>query len=193
MRIIVGNIAADGTPEIYLQKSILELGTTFLRRQFHHFVENEGVQLRILECKAEELARSKVQSTLDEFALRSDKIPRKSFALGSVITNYFDGFSRDKHCKVVMRDQLCKEKDSALLEKLSSCNVNSFRKTIGSGNFRDLATEKGEMIFERVWGSPCYAAVLDYFKLNRLRICGAGMRYGVLFRIAFDLLSKRIE
>lgn len=193
MRIVVGNIEADGAPEIYIQESIIELGTTFLHQQFPHVRENETVQLKSLESKAEKLARSKVQSALDGVSLSRDKIPRKSFALGSVITNYFDCSSRDKHCKRVMRDQLCKKRNSALLDKFSSCNVNSFQKTTGNGNFRDLATENAEMRFERVCGSPCYAAVLDYFKIDHLRICGAGMRYGVLFKKAFDLLSKRLE
>lgn len=193
MLILAGNIEADGTPKIYIRKSIRELGTDFFWRQFSHVGENETVQLKNIESKAKELARSKVQSALGGVSLSSDKIPRKSFALGSVITNYFKCSSRDKHCKMVMRDQLCERRDGALLDKFSSRNVNSFQKTTESGNFKDPETEDFEMRFERVCGSPCYAAVLDYFEIDHLRICGAGMRYGFFFRKAFDLLSKRLE
>jgi hypothetical protein len=39
---------------------------------------------------------------------------------------------------------------------------------------------------EKLYGLPCYMAVLDYFGLDFLRVCGTGLRYGVFFRIAFD-------
>jgi len=191
IRIVVGEIEADGTPVTYIQKSIVELGMNFLRHQFRHFSRNEAVELISLEAKSEELAKSKIQSVLDRFSLSGDKVPRKSFALGSVITNYFNLSSKYIHCKMVFRDQLCNKGRNGSLDKVASCNFNLFQKTTGSDSLRDWSTETPEMRFEHVCGSPCYTAVLDYFKIDHLRICGAGMRYGVFFKKAFDLLSKR--
>ena len=100
-----------------------------------------------------------------------------AYGMGAAITNCIQGSNFSIHNQVVPADTLLQDAGKAvakivklpeelrmLAEKLRSRNSSEY-----------LGLERS---LDRVYGPPVYARVLAKFKLDYLRICGYGLRYG---------------
>jgi len=201
VQLTVGQVDSHGGPEVFGQTSIPALGTVLLRQRF--LANQTDMSLRnrrhvdTVSREVHEYANQQLQNELaQKFDLPDDKVPGRAFALGSVITNYY---RTDVNSTVRSNaDQHGKE---VLLSWLYDPNIGGGLATKYAGRtIAKLFQEAGYHIqesedeiksaLEQLAGIPCYAAALEHFGLDQLRICGTGLRYGVLFKAAFGLWDE---
>jgi len=188
VQLTVASHNENGELNHYGQCSIPELGTVLLRRRFFE-TSNEGKGVRRVGTvyrEVMEFANGQVERALSKnFDQNRQSLPKNAFALGSVITNFYKGPNRQVHGRVVNNQQLeIQLGDDRLLEKYARYAVNSLIKDAQEGGIPESLKDV-ERLLEKLYGLPCYAAVLSYFGLDQLRICGTGLRYGVYFRLAY--------
>ncbi len=189
-QVTIAQVDEDGAPTKHAQISIPELGTVLLRERFlEHSAVGPGGGARYVRTVRDEiegLAREKIDLAVEEHLSPSASArPKRAFALGSVITNFHRGSNRQVHCKPVRRDELTNDPVSMrLLDAYSRYTVKALLTDAENGQIPEDRKEI-ERKLERLYGAPCYAALLDAFDLGSLRICGTGLRYGVLFRKAY--------
>lgn len=185
MQLTVASVNAYGKPQRYGQASIAELGTLLLREQFL-FHRKTKKRVATINRDVHQFAKDKVDNILSsEFSLLDNQAPLKVFALGSVITNLFKKLSNPKiHGKIVNLILLQADPvENTILEKYKTYQISSLLKDSETGQLQESLKDI-EIILERSYGLPCYAAVMKHFNLEKLRICGTGLRYGVYFRVA---------
>ena len=183
MQLTVASVNAYGKPQRYGQASIAELGTLLLREQFllHRTAKK---RVSTVNRDVHQFAKDKVGNILStEFSLLNNQVPLKVFALGSVITNLFKLSNPKIHGKTVNLTHLQTDPvENTILEKYKTYQVSSLLKDSENGQIQESLKDIN-IILERSYGLPCYAAVMEYFNLENLRICGTGLRYGVYFRV----------
>lgn len=184
VQLTAGLINPLGRIEKFAQTSIPNLGTLFLRENF--MKEQEGYRyVKTVSKDVYDYAQLELENTLSkEFNLLPEQMPSKVFALGSVITNLFNLGGRKIHGKNVPLSRLSGDLiKGTILERYENYAVKSLIKDAKNGQFEEDKSSI-ERKLERMYGLSCYAAVLEYFNLDRLQICGAGLRYGVFFKVA---------
>ncbi len=100
-----------------------------------------------------------------------------AYGMGAAITNCIQGSNFSIHNRIIAADMLLRDADKAvakiikLPEELRT--LATMLRTRNSSEYLGL-----ERLLDRVYGPPVYARVLAKFKLDYLRICGYGLRYG---------------
>lgn len=174
------------------QVSIPELGTLLLKRKFMEYnadgSESSLIRVGTIRRDVYNYATETIKATLDQSFANNclGEQPSRALALGSVITKVYNKSNRKVHNKSVRVDYMKSYKSkSDILERYEKYALKSLLKDAKNG----ATVEDYETIsktIEVVYGLACYAAVLDYFGLDQLSICGTGLRYGVFFRVAFE-------
>ena len=185
-QITIAEMTSAHVPEVILQESIPDLGTVLLHKKF---MENERDSRMIGSIKNEayDYAKQKLHDAFGRYNAKNFRNPRKAIGVGTVITNFYVGKNKDVHGKTVYRDQF--DQVIPFLEPFMrgrwtvAETINNIRK--GLTPTADATMENFEKKIEMLYGLQCYAATIDYFKIPEVRICGAGLRYGVLFRVAY--------
>jgi exopolyphosphatase/pppGpp-phosphohydrolase len=183
MQLTVASVNSVGEPTRYGQISIPELGTLLLGEKFLYH-QSSSRRVGTVNRDVHQLARDKVNETLKStFSLSKKHLPLKAFALGSAITNFYNGSNKSIHGKEIIIDQLIADPlENSVLENYKTYQVNSLLKDAENGQITESQKDI-KKILEKSYGLPCYAAVMEHFNLKVLRICGTGLRYGIYFRI----------
>lgn len=180
-QITVAELDDLARPTRHGQVSIPELGTVLLRRRFLDLQANRSVGDASEAILA--FAHERIEATLTgEFP--REKMPAAAFALGKVITDYCQGSNWQVHGRMVTRRELEESLDpGGIMGRYQEQTINQLLEAAENGAIRESVGDI-EKALERFYGLPCYAAILDCFELTNLRVCGAGLRYGVFFRLA---------
>jgi len=194
MQLTAASVNENGVPTRHGQTSIPELGTVLLRQRFVGYQDDLSLRNRrrveTMNREVQEFASRLLQDHLTrEFNLQPEQIPACAFALGSVITNFYkevDPTARSnkvQHGKGLPLARLLTEPaGNVLFQKYARREIGSLFK-----DAQDLQLDENEIkaMLEQLYGLPCYGKTLQYFNLDSLRICGTGLRYGVLFKAAY--------
>jgi exopolyphosphatase/pppGpp-phosphohydrolase len=185
IQITVGEIKYDGSIDTLAQTSIGELGTLLLRKKFIDF-SNDRQHVKTVKKIVYDYATSTINKVLKEkFLLKLDNNINRAYGIGTGVTTFYKGSNRKIHGKVIMNSELYNSTNS-FLDNYNNYAVKSLIK-----DARDLQIpgEDEASVYKKLesyYSLPCYKAVLDYFKISDLKICGTGLRYGVFFRKIYN-------
>lgn len=176
-------------PKICFQDSIPELGTVLLRQNFQEFrkTSSKGASRYVgtVNREVRELALKAIDQRVKtaKNALL-DIVPTRAFALGKVITNFVPGRkSSEVHGERVQLDEMVVR--GGVLDRYEKRTIESLYDDAREGRIKESEQDIADEL-ENIYGMRCYEAILTFFKINCLYVCGAGMRYGIFFRIAED-------
>lgn len=187
LQIALASLQLDGTITKRGRISIPELGTVLLRRRFTDQLEGEASRRRVgsLHREVREFATGRICEALVQLGQPSADLPvAAAFGLGKAATDHYRGSNRKVHGKVISLAQMSAEAIGGnVVRDYSNYELRSLRKDIEDGHL-PIGIEQLDRLLERLYGLPCYAAVLEDFGLRELQVCGTGLRYGVAFRVA---------
>ncbi len=166
----------------------LDLGSLKLKKMFLSKPELTVFEsyLYILRYIEETIAQQK------EFPELQGRNPTQAFGMGSAITN-ITGVkgNRKQHGRVITLERM----NYILNSRLSSYKQSNVKlgKLIEDakkyGHYEDLERE-----LLSIYGLPVYQHLLKSFHLDRLTVCGYGLRYGVfLYHVLPDLVEREIQ
>ncbi len=166
-----GRMSRDGYEFLGLES--LELGTILLKNRFlskRHRLINESYR-ETLDYIRDQLEQHKIFEGLE------GQFPEHAFAMGSVITNLTGKKGNYKQNGSV----ITKERMSiALKNKVEFYQANDI-KTIEDLLEEEVSNEALSKELLMIYGLPVYVGLLEKYHLNRLTVCGYGLRYGVFW------------
>jgi exopolyphosphatase/pppGpp-phosphohydrolase len=193
-QLTVAEVDRDLDPVIHWSAAFGELGTVFLRMmvmEHEEFAEKLGLSPRARLKTVQEAANSHAVNLIRRETARLDlphgKMPRKAFALGGVVTDFFPKATNERiHGRLLERHMLEPgNPPDSVLSAYAGFQVRSLQEDLRKHQIPEITEDQVCEELERLYGMQCYAAVLDAFGLDSIRICGTGLRYGVFFRLAF--------
>lgn len=166
-----GRMSRNGYEFLGLES--LELGTVLLKNRFL-----ASRRSRINESYRETLAY--IREELDKhhiFPGLQGAYPERAFAMGSVITNLTGKKGNFKqNGSIITLERM----NTLLRNKVEFYQANDL-KTIEDLAEEERTNEDLSKELLMIYGLPVYVGLLDKYHLNRLTVCGYGLRYGVFW------------
>ncbi len=189
LQVALASLQQDGSVTQHGRISIPELGTVLLRRRFTEQLEDEATRRRVgtLHREVREFAAGRIHEALVSLDQPPADLPvGVAFGLGKAATDHYKGSNRKVHGKLITLAQMSADAIGGnVVREYANYEIRSLRKDIEDGHL-PIGIVELERLLERLYGLPCYAAVLESFGLRELQVCGTGLRYGVAFRVAAD-------
>ena len=187
IQITIAETNFDGTITTLGQTSISELGTLLLRKRFIDF-SNERCLFRTVQSDVYNFAHQTIEKIMiDKFPHLKDKLPKRAYGLGRGITEMKKGYTNRKvHGIAVTTNRLLAPIKNKFMENYQNYTVKSLIKDAKDFAIPGESIKSVQSKLEEFYSRPCYGAVLNYFGLEDIKICGTGLRYGVFFRKAHD-------
>lgn len=164
----------------------LELGSVLLKNLF---LQDKKSEIQFAYRNTMDYIRDELERH-ELFPELANRPPVQAFGMGSAITN-ITGVrgNRRQHGRVITTERMQYLIDTRIdLYQTNPMKVEALLHQYESDHERMENLERDLLM---LYGLPVYQRLLETYNLDRLTVCGYGLRYGVFLYIALEVISQR--